>query len=160
MKKLIVKCTLLLLLAGVAISSSSFKNKIDQRKFKKEKVTKQMLPLTGKFTITFGDDGSITAVGEASHWGKFTFISNDDETGFPNITGTQVYTVANGDQIFVTHTGYATDLGNNMIEADFENTITGGTGRFAGATGQFETIAIVSEILPTAKGTINGIINY
>jgi len=160
MKKLIVKCTLVLLLAGVAISSSSFKNKIHQRNFKREKVRKQMLPLSGKFTITFANDGSITAVGEASHWGRFTFISNDDESGFPFITGTQVYTVANGDQIFVTHTGYASDLGNNMIQADFDNTITGGTGRFAGATGQFETIAMVSELLPAAKGTIIGTISY
>jgi hypothetical protein len=160
MKKLIVNCILVLLLAGLAMSSSSFKTKKHQSNFKKETTSKISLPFTGRFTITFGDNGSITAVGEASHWGRFSFISNDDETGFPFITGTQVYTVANGDQIFVTHTGYATDLGNNTIEADFDNTITGGTGKFTGATGHFETVAIVNELLPTAKGTISGNINY
>jgi hypothetical protein len=158
MKKLFVKTTFVVLLAGLAVCSSSFKNENHQANFRKEKVSKNQVPFTGKFSITSDVNGSIVGTGIASHVGKFTWTANDNEETFPDITGTMVITAANGDQIFITHTGYATDLGNNMLQADFDNNITGGTGRFKGATGSFHSTALVTET--SVNGTISGSISY
>lgn len=158
MKKLFVKCTVLLLLAGVAISSSSFKNKILQSNFKKENSMKQSVLFIGRLKLNLAN--GVYGTGEASHIGSFTLSAQDDETNFPDITGTVVITAANGDLIFATHTGYAMELGNNTLQVDFDNTITGGTGRFATANGSFEIHAIVNEILSTGSATLDGTINY
>jgi hypothetical protein len=158
MKKLFVKTTLVLLLAGLAVFSSSFKNEKFQVDLRKETMSKNGTPFTGNFSITSDVNGSIVGTGIASHVGKFTWTANDNEETFPDITGTMVITAANGDQIFVTHTGYATDLGNNTLQADFDNNITGGTGRFKGATGSFHSTALITET--SINGTISGSINY
>jgi hypothetical protein len=122
----------------------------------KEKNT--VIPFEGTITLVFGEDGHHTGYGTASHIGKYTFISTDDESNFPNITGTMDITIANGDHLFVTHTGIATELKGGELEADFNNTITGGTGKYDGATGNFVTKVMVDESLPTAEGTIKGVI--
>ena len=63
-----------------------------------------------------------TGVGEQTQGGKFhSLLQGYQVPGDPQITGT--VTVANGDQLFV------------KTELDESTTVTGGTGRFAGATG-------------------------
>lgn len=158
MKKLFVQCTLFLLLAGVAITNSSFKKEVLQNSFKKEIVVKQSVPFKGAMKMNIAN--GIYGTGEASHIGSFRLSAQDDESNFPAITGTVVITAANGDQIFATHTGSAMELGNNMLQVDFENIITGGTGRFTNANGSFEIHAMVNEILATGSATLNGTINY
>lgn len=158
MKRVIVNSTFLFLLAGLTIFVSSFTNENSHSHIIKEKAKKNPAPFMGKFSITTDVNGIITGSGIASHIGRFTWTANDNEETFPVITGTQIITAANGDQIFITHTGYVTDLGNNRLQADFNNDITGGTGRFKGATGNFQTSALVTETSVT--GTINGTIDY
>ncbi|HSV11757.1 MAG TPA: hypothetical protein VLI68_13350 [Hanamia sp.] len=158
MKKLFAKCTLLLLLAGFAIISSSFKNETVQNSSKKENIMKQSVQFNGKMKLNISN--GINGTGEASHIGSFTLSAQDDETNFPFITGTVVITAANGDQVFATHTGFAMELGNNMLQVDFDNTITGGTGRFEEASGSFEIHAMVNETLSTGNATLDGNISY
>lgn len=115
---------------------------------------------TGVFTLTIGENGHHTMEGQLTHLGKFTAVSNDNEDNFPDITGSLVMTTEQGDQIFVTHTGHATERSDGTIQADFDNTITGGTGRFKNASGHFDTRAIVDDSKPTAEGTVTGVIVY
>ena len=86
-------------------------------------------------------DGSLEVViggtGRATHLGAYTYTANecfDPLSG--NFTGTSTLTAANGDTIVGTYAGqvFATsDPDVITYEEDLE--ITGGTGRFAGATG-------------------------
>ncbi len=158
MKKLFVQCTFFLLLAGFALTNSSFKKESLQNNFKKGIIMKQSVPFNGRIKLNVAN--GVYGTGQASHIGIFTLSAQDDETNFPFITGTVVITAANGDQIFATHTGNAMELGNNMLQVDFENIITGGTGRFTNANGSFEIHAMVNEILSTGTATLDGIINY
>jgi hypothetical protein len=158
MKHVFTQYAFLFLLAGVAITSSSFKKETLQNNFKKENSTNHTVPFNGRIKMNVAN--GIYGTGEASHIGRFTLSAQDDETNFPNITGTVVITAANGDQIFATHTGYAMELGNNMLKVDFEHTITGGTGRFTNANGNFQIHAMINEVLGTGSATLNGTISY
>jgi hypothetical protein len=94
-------------------------------------------------------DGS----GQVSHLGAFTF--HNDFTGF-TVTGdtfswTQTATIvaANGDEIFATAVGTGT---LSTGEATLVSTITGGTGRFADASGTLTTR--ISSVIVSQVGTI------
>ena len=80
----------------------------------------------------------IRGTGNATHLGKATFvaISNINMTTAPpfSISGTTEFTGANGDKIYSTFTGTATPSQGRLIVNIYGN-ITGGTGRFADATG-------------------------
>ncbi len=158
MKKLFVQCTFFLLLAGFALTNSSFKKESLQNNFKKETIMKQYVPFNGRIKLNVAN--GVYGTGEASHIGSFTLSAQDDETNFPDITGTVVITAANGDQIFATHQGYAMEIGNNMLQVNFENTITGGTGRFSNANGNFQIHAMINEILSTGGASLDGTISY
>jgi hypothetical protein len=86
----------------------------------------------------------------------------------PNYTGTETYVAANGDTLFATvaSTGTITfnPLGGHSTTVE---TITGGTGRFADATGTFTTtrVAVVASIVGSIltdhfTGTAQGQISY
>jgi hypothetical protein len=47
-----------------------------------------------------------------------------------------------------------------MVQVDLDNTITGGTGRFAGTTGSFIISALVNENVGRGDGTFEGTISY
>src|SRR5690606_1206106 len=87
----------------------------------------------------------VSGEGIASHIGKSTFEANTRVTINPQppftVNGTRTITAANGDQIFTTFTGTSTPAVNGMNGADLQETITGGTGRFANASGSFITKA-------------------
>ena len=90
-------------------------------------------------------------VGEATHLGRFTATSVDEVNLITDAgTGTWTFTAANGDQLYTTTVGlehhdvapgevcHAPIIGPLVgNHAELEATITGGTGRFAGATGTF-----------------------
>jgi hypothetical protein len=93
-------------------------------------------------------DGS----GQVSHLGAFTF--HNDFTGF-TVTGdtfswTQTATIvaANGDEIFATAVGTGT---LSTGEATLVSTFTGGTGRFADASGTLTTR--ISSVIVSQVGT-------
>jgi hypothetical protein len=107
-------------------------------------------PVKGKSTSTAivnldGGAGTIDGSGQLTHAGKFAF--HDDFTlplaDLPAFTFTSTETVvaANGDEIFVTHTATGT-LTVTGVEITSVGTITGGTGRFADASGTFTVTSV------------------
>ncbi len=148
-RKAFSKCLFVLLLAGVAIVGSSCQ---------KEDHENKCVPFKGKFTTSSTETG-IVGTGTGSHIGRFTLVA-EDQVSFPNITGTVIITAANGDQIFATHTGMIDPQANNMLKVHLDNTITGGTGRFAGATGSFSIDDLVDGSTGTGNATFDGTICY
>ena len=96
--------------------------------------------LTGTVTVTPLDPPFafvlIKASGTASHLGRFT-LEIPHRVNFANSTGVGSFEfiAANGDRLTATFTGQA-QVGP-VISIVETATITGGTGRFAGATGSF-----------------------
>jgi len=106
----------------------------------------------------------ITGIGHATHLGRSVFVANaivNFSTPPPfAITGTAVFTAANGDQFYTRFTGTNTPTGNGTSRGVINHTITGGTGRFEDATGSFTGIALVDAASPTNSVTFEGSINY
>jgi hypothetical protein len=100
--------------------------------------------------------GVSEGIGQLSHLGAFTFHNDFTSFGFtaPNTfsyTLTTTWVAANGDEIFTTGTatGRLTATGN---ESTLVSTITGGSGRFADASGTFTTS--VSSVVVSNVGTL------
>ena len=79
--------------------------------------------------VAEGDVASGTGAG-ASNFGNFTFTFEETNT-VPEYSGTEVLTFDDGSTITREYTGFFADNGAFIQSA----TITGGTGRFAGASG-------------------------
>jgi len=98
-----------------------------------------------------------TDTGEATHLGHFTAVYEDEvDAATATGTGTFTLTAANGDKLFTRYVGGQTefvplpgDRGTSTIT--LVATITGGTGRFAAATGTFAIIR--TGIVDFAAGT-------
>ncbi len=114
-------------------------------------------PVKGTSTSTTTVDlatgtGTSDGSGQVSHLGAFTF--HNDFTGFTvtgdTFTWTQTATIvaANGDEIFATAVGTGT---LSTGEATLVSTFTGGTGRFADASGTLTTE--ISSVIVSQVGT-------
>lgn len=116
-------------------------------------VAKELVPFKGTFSgQTLGavptDDPDVLLVttgggGKATHLGKYTFVSPH----FANLAtgeaeGVQIFTAANGDTLTADFSGQFAPIEGGFLAAELLATITGGTGRFDGATGHY-TFAIV-----------------
>lgn len=133
-------------------------------------------PVSGKSSSTTTIDlatgtGTSDGAGQVSHLGRFTFTN--DQTSFtligPNFSWTQTATfvAANGDKLFATATGTGTLLTTTTSQSTLVSTITGGTGRFAAASGTLtskiksETVAAVGSTFTTHDtATHKGRISY
>jgi len=105
-----------------------------------------------------------TGSGNATHLGKFTNtgkVSFTPDASNPNIlhpSGGGVFTAANGDKLnFVIISG-ALDLTTGIGTGDFE--FTGGTGRFANATGRTSGVIQQNVITGAYELTLVGNIDY
>lgn len=117
-------------------------------------------PVSGKSTSTTivntaTGTGTSDGSGQLSHLGAFTF--HNDITSF-TVTGstfsfalTASVVAANGDVIFTTATGTGT-LTATGSESTLVSTITGGTGRFADASGTLTTS--ISTVTVSAVGGV------
>jgi len=131
-------------------------------------------PLTGTTTSTatinlITGSGTIGSSGQLSLLGAVTTSQNAHfalvgPNGF-SWTGTETTVAANGDQLFATVSGAGT-LGP-PIQSTAVHTITGGTGRFAHASGTFTTTAVSSSVsivgsveTVTSPLTFTGTISY
>lgn len=97
-------------------------------------------------------------IGNATHLGLFTYHLQA-ELFLPTLTATTsaTLTAANGDMIFGEGTGQGTPTGTPGIVSIVETyTITGGTGRFAGATGNFIVERVINRATFASTGTISG----
>ena len=102
----------------------------------------------------------VEATGKATRLGKFTL-------GIPHVVnaakgtakGTYEFTAANGDTLTADFTGTATPIGGGVLYIEETATITGGTGRFAGATGTFTVERWFDTIAGTTVGSFEGTIS-
>lgn len=127
--------------------------------------------LTGNAHLSPTDDPSIlrndeTGVGNATHLGLFTwadveFADFDEVPGGVAVVASFTMTAANGDRLFgtFTSTGYFADAETLVIHGSY--LFTGGTGRFADATGSgdIDASAFLSPGLPF-EGTLTGTIDF
>jgi hypothetical protein len=98
--------------------------------------------------------------GNATHLGLFTY-TYEATVNLPTSTsvGTARFIAANGDTILAEFTGQGHPTGHtSFIVETF--TITGGTGRFAGATGSFTLERLLDRITGVTVGSFDGTISY
>ncbi len=97
--------------------------------------------------------------GEATHLGRFTVTFQVEVDLLTNTSvGSATFIAANGDSIFTEFTGEGTAEPEVVVET---YTITGGTGRFADATGSFTLVrhlTLVSPVAGTSEASIDGTI--
>jgi hypothetical protein len=100
----------------------------------------------------------ISASGNATHLGRFT-VQIPHVVDFATATGvgTFTFTAANGDLLTATFTGQA-DTSQPIFSIEEHATITGGTGRFAGATGSFVVQRLFDPVALTTTGSFEGTI--
>jgi hypothetical protein len=118
------------------------------------------VPFKGRLEGTYAGSGEpplvsvhVEAQGNASHFGRFT-LDSQHVVNFVDLTGagTAELTAANGDKLTTNLAGVATPQDTPGVFFIVETfTVTGGTGRFAGATGEF-----VVERLSFPTGPANG----
>ena len=102
----------------------------------------------------------VTATGNATQLGLFTYTELDTVDTSTRIgTGTFVFTAANGDTVFGTGTGQATFTPPNVLTIEGNEIITGGTGRFAGATGSFTVTRLKNTVTNVTSGSFTGTIS-
>ena len=103
-------------------------------------------------------DGSATGIG--THVGEFSFtyrvtVNLADGTA----TGSAHLIAANGDSIDTTVSGSGEPTDTPNVNSITEiNTITGGTGRFAGAQGSFIMVRLASVVTFNTSGSFHGTI--
>ena len=98
--------------------------------------------------------------GNATHLGRFT-VTYEFEVNLLTFAGigSAHFIAANGDSIFTEITGQGTvpDPISFIVET---HTITGGTGRFAGATGSFTIERLLNTVTGITSGSFEGTISY
>jgi hypothetical protein len=135
---------------------------------------KPMVPFKGQSSgvvTTVGFDPELGVVsahgegqGEATHLGRFTVTADVSIYVLtPNfvVIGNWTYVTANGDKLFAHGIGSA---GADPLHGVGSFTITGGTGRFKGASGSFQQIITFAfpgaDVNPYSEVLYNGTISY
>ena len=99
--------------------------------------------------------------GTATYLGKFTeHITLQVNIPTGDATGVATFTAANDDTLTATVVGQATRTGPTMLSIVEVYTITGGTGRFAGATGTFTLDGTAEQTTGVNSGTFSGVIDH
>ena len=101
---------------------------------------------------------SATGSGNATHLGRFS-VTYQVQVNLITIFGVDSYqfTAANGDILYAQGTGQGFTTSDPTIDTIVEhNTITGGTGRFAGATGSFTLVRQLNLATGATAGTFDG----
>jgi hypothetical protein len=113
-------------------------------------------PLTPPFVSVL-----VEATGNATHLGKFTLeIPHVVDRANGTATGSYEFTAANGDTLSADFTGQATPTATpGVLYIEETATITGGTGRFRGATGSFTVERWFDTVAGTTIGSFEGIIS-
>jgi hypothetical protein len=100
----------------------------------------------------------IDATGTATHLGRFTLDAPHVVNAATLVgVGTYLITAANGDTITADLAGTAVMVEPpNVIAITETATVTGGTGRFAGATGSIQVERIFNRATGVTTGTLDG----
>jgi hypothetical protein len=108
-------------------------------------------------TASLNRDGT----GTATYLGRYTeHIVMTINLPTLSSTGTATFTAANGDTLTATVVGQATRTGPTTLSIVEVYTITGGTGRFADATGNFTLQSTVDQTTGVSSGTFSGAIDH
>jgi hypothetical protein len=75
-------------------------------------------------------------------------------------TGTRTLTAANGDELYATVAGTSAPVGPGLIGFSATFTFTGGTGRFANASGSAQGDGVANQVTQTTTVRIEGHISY
>jgi hypothetical protein len=102
----------------------------------------------------------LTGTGNATHLGLFTYnLEAELNLNTRSATASATLVAADGSTLFLEGTGQGTPTGVPGVISIVETfTITGGTGRFAGATGNVTVERLVNQATLTSSGTISGAI--
>jgi hypothetical protein len=103
-------------------------------------------------------DTHLKGEGTASHLGRYTLVA-DFTVNLSTAAGSGRFTLtaANGDMLTGTETGQA-EVAAGIAQVTETATITGGTGRFAGATGTLTIRRRVVQATGASSGTVEGTI--
>jgi hypothetical protein len=102
----------------------------------------------------------IEATGNATQLGEFTVeIPHLVNQATRIVTGTYLFTAANGDTLTASFSGQATLVGPGVLSVAETAVITGGTGRFADATGSFTTDRMFFVATGVTTGSFEGTIS-
>ena len=103
----------------------------------------------------------VEATGSATHLGEFAVsVPHLVNTTTRTAAGTYEFTAANGDKLIAQFTGQASPTATPGVLSIVETaTITGGTGRFAGATGGFVVERLYDRIAGTTVGSFEGTVS-
>lgn len=131
-------------------------------------VAREQVPFKGSLAAVETDEvqaGNLAVdgvgVGNATHVGRFTLTlqAQVDLQTFIGV-GTMRFVAANGDTILATFTGQATPTTDpNVFSLVEVATITGGTGRFARATGSFTLERTIDLSTGISSGSFSGTIS-
>jgi hypothetical protein len=129
---------------------------------------RKMVPFKGSMTMQASDakvpgcggqGATLTKAGHATHLGRFTAFSTQcaDATG---ITGQTTFTAANGDQLRVTYS-VTVDPSSSFpdLRTGLVLTVTGGTGRFEGATGRITGVGAFNALTGVGSASLVGVIS-
>jgi hypothetical protein len=117
--------------------------------------TQRVTPLTGTPPRASVE---VSAEGIATHLGRFTIaLPHIVNFATQSANGTATIVAANGDQISATFVGTA-QLGPVVTIVE-QATVTGGTGRFSGATGSFRIERVFDPAAGTTIGSFEGTIS-
>jgi hypothetical protein len=120
--------------------------------------------LEGTYTLAFPNAQTLvvegTGTGNAPQFGKFTFTYDEVVNLSTGVgTGTYELTGANGDSLSAEWIGAGFPTSDPNVLLIVENaTISGGTGRFANASGSFKVERLFSFITNAGDGSLDGTI--
>ena len=99
----------------------------------------------------------LQATGQASQLGRFTLEApHTVNQATLTATGTYAFVAADGDILTASLSGSATLVAPGVLSIAETGVITGGTGRFAGATGTFSTARTFYPATGETHGTFEG----
>ena len=152
-----------ILLTAMVSPSAALSGEKTDRPLKASLVTQEQVGFTPDCPSKFG--GTITGTGKSTHMGNVSLTAADCITPMENhftFKGTFTLTAANGDKLTGDYTGsfVPKDAAPMYSYSDAKFKITGGTGRFAQATGSAELQG--DQNIQTGKGKleVNGSISY
>ena len=101
-----------------------------------------------------------TGTGTATYLGRYTqHVVLQINLLTATSTGTATFTAANGDTLSANVVGRATPTSPTTLSIVEVYTITGGTGRFADATGSFTLRSTLNQVTGVSSGTFRGAID-
>jgi hypothetical protein len=157
MKKLLVS-TMTTLLLVIVLTSATF---AAPAAAERELLLKGSLQAHETYEVNFPTlFVNASGSGQATQLGRYA-VSYQVQVNIPTISSiaSAQFVAANGDSLFAEGLGQATETGTPGVVTIVETyTITGGTGRFAGADGSFTVERVLDQTTGVTSGTISGTI--